>query len=112
MKGKAVFVENEGLTTQLSVDNVKVYRRPSADELPDPEDLPVSPGTDNYRRRLLSPQEASDAWLDFLRDPLQDLFSTQPDENAISSDEFFMDSVVHTAEIIALSDPCCAKYAF
>ena len=83
MKGKAVFVENKGRTTQLSVDKVKVYRRPSADELPDPEDLSVSPGTDNSRRRLLSPQEASDAWIDSLREPLQDLFSTRPGENAI-----------------------------
>ena len=48
IKGKAVFVEAEGRITQLSVDKVKVYRRPSADDPPDPKDHPVPAETESY----------------------------------------------------------------
>lgn len=100
MKRNAVFVENEGRVTQMSVERVEAYRRPSTSELLNLEGLPVSSGNDNSRGRNLSLTEASDAWLHSLRDQLPDVYSTPPNENAISLDGNFQDSVVYTTELI------------
>lgn len=54
MKGKAVFVEGERRITQLYVDKVEVYRWPSTDEYLNPEGLPVSVGTADYRSRHIT----------------------------------------------------------
>lgn len=107
-----MFVETERRTTQWSIDKVKVYRKSSTDELPDSGESPVPTGTIMYPTKRLSPVEASDAWLDSLRDPLQDLFSTPPEKSAISFDKFLMDTEVHTTETIALSDPRCTSDVF
>lgn len=100
-----MLVDNEGRNTKLSVDRLQVYRRPSTSELPNPKGLSLSSRTDNSRSRNLSPAEVLDAWLDSLRDPLQDLFSSLPDENARSPNEFFLDSLIQTTGHIAPSDP-------
>lgn len=88
VKDKTVFVNAEGHTTQLSIDKVKPYLRPTHDEISAASNPNESSPNNGDERMGLSPGEASDAWLDSFRDPLQDLFYTPPGDNAISSDDF------------------------
>ncbi|CDF36780.1 unnamed protein product [Chondrus crispus] len=112
VRDKSVFINSQGRTTQMSIDKVRPYLRPMHNEKPSTTEPSEYNPSNNTTSKGLSPAEASNAWLESLRDPLQDLFSSPAEDNAISPDEFYMEFATFLTEVIESSDPRSKNAAF
>ena len=112
VRDKSVFINSQGRTMQMSIEKVKPYLRPIHNETPSTTEPSQYNPNNNTISKGLSPAEASNAWLESLRDLLQDLFSSPAEDNAISPDEFDMEFATFLTEVIESSDPRSKSAAF